>query len=62
MCIVVAVTVSFVVVFFVLLSSFSPKISRKKRREQQTHLSVEITCVAHLGVITVLSEVGLVAE
>ena len=58
----VVAIVSFTVVLFVLLSSSSPKISRKKRREQQTHLSVEITCVAHLGVITVLSEVGLVAE
>ena len=56
----VVAIVSFVVVLFVLLSSSSPKISRKKRKEQQTHLSVETTHVAHPRVISLLSEVEFV--
>ena len=56
----VVAIVSFTVVLFVLLSSSSPKISRKKRKEQQTHLSEETTRVAHPRVISVLSEVVFV--
>ena len=56
----VVAIVSFTVVLFVLLSSSSPKISRKKRKEQQTHLSEETTRVAHPRVISVLSEVEFV--
>ena len=56
----VVAIVSFIVVLFVLLSSSSPKISRKKRKEQRTHLSEETTRVAHPRVISVLSEVEFV--
>ena len=42
------------------LSSSSPKISRKKRKEQQTHLSEETTRLVHPRVISVLSEVEFV--
>ena len=56
----VVAIVSFTVVLFVLLSSSSPKISRMKRKEQQTHLSEETTRLVHPRVISVLSDVEFV--